>query len=320
MRSIGVIGLGGMGVGRLECLVAMKSVRVGALCTRDEGVLARQAERFGVQKATTDWQALLAEESLDAVCICTPNHLHAPMAEAAMLAGKGVLLEYPMGVSVDQVDRLVQTAERTGRALHVGATTRHEPQHRAVRDRLGELGEPVEVRGVLALPAVYKWYGDQEAMGSFFALANFHFVDQVVDWFGRPAWVSGSLWQQQAEGKISAISGSMFFGYDSGFSGHVNYTMGLPAQQPFLQFELICTEGRMTWQAGVLKHFRRHPDGAAETIPLGENDSQQRDTEQFVRELLGGPTAPAAAEAAVSSRLCLLAERSARSGHATLPV
>ncbi len=316
MKTIGIIGLGGMGAARLERLAAIESVRVEWLCTRRRDVLTRQAEAFGVDKTTTDWRAMLTDESLDAVCVCTPNYLHAEMAEAAMLAGKDVLVEYPMAIELDEVDRLVAVAEQTGRVYHAAATTRHESQYLAVKDRLATLGEPVEVRGVMALPAVYKWYGDQEVMGSFFALANFHFVDQVVAWFGPPAWVSGSLWQQKARGQISAISSSMFFGYESGFSAHVNYTMGLPAQETFLQFELIGADGRITWQDGVLKHHQ--PDGATETIPLDDCDSCLRDTRQFVAELLGESMAWPAAEAAISTRLCLLAERSARSGHVTL--
>lgn len=318
MKSVGVIGLRGMGAIRLKHLAGMERVRVDWLCTRNEAALARLGSEFGVDKTTTDWRAMLADESLDAVCVCTPNYLHAPMAEAAMLAGKDVLLEYPMGITLAEVDRLVAVAGQTGRVCHLGATTRHEPQHLAVADRLGELGEPVELRGVLAMPAVSKWYGNQDMIGSFFALANFHFVDQVVDWFGCPAWVSGSLWQREGGGEISAISASMFFGYDSGFSAHVNYTMGVPAQRAFLQFELIGVDGRVTWRERVLERTRR--DGSAETIPLVDSDCCQRDTEQFVAELLGEPMALPPAEAAVSTRVCLLAEQSARSGHVTLAV
>ncbi|HDZ19790.1 MAG TPA: Gfo/Idh/MocA family oxidoreductase [Phycisphaerae bacterium] len=318
MKTVGVIGLRGMGASRLKHLAGMERVRVEWLCTRDEAALAELGSEFGVDKTTTDWRAMLADESLDAVCVCTPNYLHAPMAEAAMLAGKDVLLEYPMGITLDEVDHLVAVAGQTGRVCHLGATTRHEPQHLAVANRLGELGEPVELRGVLAMPAVAKWYGNQDMIGSFFALANFHFVDQVVDWFGPPAWVSGSLWQRQGGGEISAISASMFFGYERGLSAHVNYTMGVLAQRAFMQFELIGVDGRMTWRERVLEHNRR--DGSAETIVLDDSDSCQRDTEQFVAELLGEPMAGPPAAAAVSTRVCLLAEQSARSGHVTLAV
>ncbi|MHC4563564.1 MAG: Gfo/Idh/MocA family protein, partial [Planctomycetota bacterium] len=142
MKTIGVIGLGGIGVDRLKLLAGMDSVRVTALSTRNETVLAECAETYGVEAIFTDWRDMLADESLDAVCICTPNNMHAPMAEAAMEAGKDVLLEYPLAVTLEELDALIAVAERTGRILHLGATTRHEPQHVAVRERLAELGEP----------------------------------------------------------------------------------------------------------------------------------------------------------------------------------
>jgi len=318
MKTIGVIGLAGMGLRRLECLASIGSARADHLCTLNEALLAERANQFGVDKTTTDWRALLADELLDAVCICTPNNLHAEIAEAAMLAGKDVLLEYPMAVSLEQVDRLVAVAEQTGRVLHVGTTTRHEPQHLAVRERLGQLGELVAVRGAMAMPEVCKWYGRPEAFGSFFALANFHFADQVADWFGPPAWVSGSLWQRQAGPELSATSASMFFGYDGGASGHISYTMGLPAQRDFLRFELIGTDSRFTWRDRVLTHHR--PDGSAEELLLVDTDPSLRDTEQFIRELLGEQPPCPPAEAAVTTRLCLLAEQSARSGHVAMPV
>ncbi len=318
MKTIGVIGLAGIGLQRLEHLSAHDDVRTDWLCTRNQSLLAERAQRFGAAETTTDYRTMLADDALDAVCICTPNNLHAPMAEAAMLAGKDVLLEYPMGISLDQVDRLTAVARQTGRLLHLGATTRHEPQHLAIAARLADLGEPVEFHGTLALSYVWKWSRDQDVMGSFFALANFHMADQVVDWFGQPQWVAGSLWQRETDGDITAISGSMFFGYESNFSAHINYAMALPAQGEFSQFELISTGGRITWRGGVLKLYQ--PDGSAETIELGDDDACKRDTWQFVEELLGEPVTLTPEAAAVSTRLCLLAEQSASSGHAMLKI
>ncbi|MHC4563693.1 MAG: hypothetical protein ACYS8X_13100, partial [Planctomycetota bacterium] len=213
---------------------------------------------------------------------------------------------------------LIAVAERTGRILHLGATTRHEPQHVAVRERLAELGEPVELRGVMALPFVWKWTRDQDVMGSYFSLANYHLVDQFIDWFGCPEWVSASLWRKESAGELVAISGSMFYGYPSGFSVHVNYPMAVPCQTTVIQFELMCTNARITWHGEVLT--RHSLDGSSEQIPLPPGDSCRRDTQQFVDEINGIAPRPDLAEMAIANRVCLLAEESARSGHATLRV
>jgi predicted dehydrogenase len=316
MKTIGVIGLAATGEDRLKSFTPSKDVRVDSICTLNESLLAQRAEQFGIDRTTTDWREMIADDSLDAVCICTPNNLHAAMAEAAMLAGKDLLLEYPMGITLDEIDRLLKVADQTGRVFHIGATTRHEPQHVAVRERLASLGEPMEIHGVLAWHEMWKWARDWSVMGSYFALANAHFVDHIADWYGAPEWVTGSLWQKLENEAVSAISGSMFFGYESGLSAHVNYTMGVPVQKAFLNFEVIGTESRITWRDDVLQqHFA---DGSSETIPLGENDSFQPDTDQFIAELHGEPMFPTPAEAAIPARICLLAEQSAHEGNVTL--
>lgn len=316
MKTIGVIGLAATGEDRLKSFASNQHVRVYSICTLNEALLAQRARQFGIERTTRDWREMIADESLDAVCICTPNNLHASMAEAAMLAGKDVLLEYPMGIALDEIDRLLGVVEQTGRVFHIGATTRHEPQHVATRERLASLGEPIEIHGVLACREMWKWATDWSVMGSYFALTNAHFVDHIADWYGAPEWVTGSLWQKLDNDAVSAISGSMFFGYESGLSAHVNYTMGVPVQKAFLNFEVIGTQSRITWRDDVLQqHFA---DGSSETIPLAENDSFQPDTDQFVSELLGGPMFPTPAEAAIPARICLLAEESARTGNVTL--
>ena len=316
MKTIGVIGLNGVGEDRLKALAKNPEATVHSLCTRNETLLADCAERFGVAKTTTDWQTMLTDDALEAVCICTPNYLHFPMAEAFMRAGKDVFLEYPMGITLAEVDRLIATAEETGRILHLGLNTRYETQQEAVKKLLPEMGEPVEAHCVIGWKELWKWAADKEVCGSYMALANFHFADQAVDLFGDPTWVTGSLFEWPADGPTEQISGSMFFGYDSGFSVHVNYAMGMPVQNEFSRFELIFTKGRMTFHEKALTVYRGPDEG--EVIDLPEERSQLIDTDQFVAELHGAPMDYPPARAAGSTRLCLLADQSAAQGHRTL--
>ncbi len=318
MKKIGIIGLGNMGVRRLEKLAQFESVRIAALSTRNKHVLAEQAAHWRVPMTSTRWSDITGKAGLDAVCICTPNDSHAEIAIAALRAGKDVFVEYPLAVTLEQLDELQAVAESTGRVLHLGATTRLEDQHVFVRERLSQWGEPIEARGVMALPYVWKWTTDQAVMGSYFSLANYHQADQFIDWIGPPSWVAASLWQREEAGKIAAISGSMFFGYHNGCSCHVNYTMGVPCQETILQFELICTDARITWFDQVLRVQKL--DGAAEIIDLPETDCVMLDTELFVQRILGELPAPDLTEQALPTRVALLAEQSAAEGGVTLAV
>src|SRR5690606_9313740 len=67
--------------------------------------------------ATDDWRQLVASPHIDAVDICTPNHLHAEMALAAIEAGKHVLVESPMALTVRDADALLKAAARKGKMV-----------------------------------------------------------------------------------------------------------------------------------------------------------------------------------------------------------
>jgi predicted dehydrogenase len=316
MKTIGVIGLNGVGEDRLKSFAKNADVTLHSICTRNESLLARRAKEFGVSNTTTDWQSMLADDTLDAVCISTPNYLHFSMAEAFMRAGKDVLLEYPMGITVDEADKLVAIAEETGRILHLGLSTRYEPQHLAIKELLPEMGQPVEVHCSLAWPELWKWAAEKEVCGSYMALAPFHFADQAIDFFGDPTWVTGSRIDLPADGPTEQINGSMFFGYDTGLSVYVNYAMGMPVQSEFSRFELIFTKGRITFYDDVLTVYRG--SDAGQVIDLPTPDGIRLETDRFVVELHGEPMDYPPARAAVSTRLCVLADQSAAHGHETL--
>jgi predicted dehydrogenase len=103
---------------------AARGARLGALATSD----AAKAEPF--RDFCPDlvvhgsYEALLADPAIDAVYIPLPNHLHVPWALKALAAGKHVLCEKPLGVSVEEVEELRAVVRQTGRHLQVGTMKR----------------------------------------------------------------------------------------------------------------------------------------------------------------------------------------------------
>lgn len=121
---------------------------VAATNWREES-LAKLAGRFRIPRTTTDWWKLAEAEDVDAVVIATPNVLHAEQAIACLRAGKHVLVEKPMAMSVAEADVMITAARDSGRSLMVGHCWRFHPAVIAVRDQIasGELGEVVKTRG-----------------------------------------------------------------------------------------------------------------------------------------------------------------------------
>jgi predicted dehydrogenase len=80
------------------------------LCGRDASSLASMAARWGWQETSTDWRAAIDRKDIDAVDICLPNHLHAPAAIAAADAGKIVMCEKPLALTVEDARAMARAA------------------------------------------------------------------------------------------------------------------------------------------------------------------------------------------------------------------
>ena len=85
-----------------------------AVCGRDHDKAAKVAANWGYASVETDWRALIARDDIDAIDICTPNIFHAPIAIAAAEAGKMVLCEKPLSMTVEEGERMVAAVEKAG--------------------------------------------------------------------------------------------------------------------------------------------------------------------------------------------------------------
>src|SRR3954470_24700729 len=86
------------------------TVRRTLLCGRDEASLATMAARWGWEETSTDWRTAIDRKDIDAVDICLPNHLHAPVAIAAAEAGKIVFCEKPLALSASDARKMTEAA------------------------------------------------------------------------------------------------------------------------------------------------------------------------------------------------------------------
>ena len=102
----------------------------------------KAAARLGAERAEADAEALATADDVDVVHLCTPNHLHAPLARAALAAGKHVVCEKPLALDGAEAESVTAAAEAAGRVATVPFVYRYNPMALEARARIaaGELG------------------------------------------------------------------------------------------------------------------------------------------------------------------------------------
>lgn len=176
--TVGMIGMGRQAyLVNMKQLLRMPDVQVVAVCDVDSWRLenARSAVDKHYRgagaaggavgcKAYVDYQELLARDDIDAVMISTPDHWHAPMALAAMKAGKDVSLEKPITRTIAEGRALSDAARKLGRVFRVDSELRSIPSvHRAAElARNGRIGEIRTV--IVGVPGSDKACPPQPAM------------------------------------------------------------------------------------------------------------------------------------------------------------
>lgn len=154
-----------------------------------------RAERFAQEYGATayfDHRALLERDDIDLVSICVPSGLHAAIALDAMQAGKHVLVEKPIAITLEDADRMIALSEATGRTLGVVLQNRYNPpmqQLRATIDQ-GKLGKLYLGNACVRWyrPQSYYedgWHGTWAMDGGALMNQSIHHID-ALQWFMGP--------------------------------------------------------------------------------------------------------------------------------------
>src|ERR687886_642717 len=124
--GFGIVGVGMVTRYHAAAIARTEGARLVAVCRSNPEQAAEAEERFGVS-CEISYEALLARPDVDAVCICTPSGLHASQAIAAARAGKHVLVEKPMALTLADADAMIAACERAEVRLSVCLQWRARP-------------------------------------------------------------------------------------------------------------------------------------------------------------------------------------------------
>lgn len=183
-----VLGAGFMGRVHVEQIRRLGNVDVVALAAITEDEARQFGQNYGIARTTADWRSLLADPSIQAVHVCTPNALHFPMSKAALENGKAVLCEKPMTLTVAEARELVELAKTTNLANCVNHNLRYYPCLQQIRQMVahGDLGEILIVNGTyfqdwLLYDTDYNWRVEREANGALRCMGDIgsHWMDMI---------------------------------------------------------------------------------------------------------------------------------------------
>src|SRR4051812_29405879 len=168
---VGVIGLGFAGTTALDAFRSLAGVEVVALAGQERPRLEELGTTRGVPHLYHDWEDLVAREDLDIVSIGVPNHLHHPIALAALGSGKHVFCEKPLAPTGALAQEMVDAAMRHDRVLEIAFNHRRRADVQYLRRYLDEhdIGRIYHARASwrrrAGIPGIGSWFTNKAMAG-----------------------------------------------------------------------------------------------------------------------------------------------------------
>ncbi len=196
--GVGVIGLGGISsYVHLPGLQLCPQAEIVALCDSNPDLLRQRAGEYAVAHTFKEYGDLLQHPTVDAVVIATPTIMHAPIALAAVAAGKHVLVEKQLGMTYAETVQMYEAAERAGVRHMTAFTYRFVPAMRYLKHLLdqGTIGQPRHLRiaRLMDLPETNLGWRQQRALAGAGEVGDMgaHRIDFCHDLIGPIARVMG---------------------------------------------------------------------------------------------------------------------------------
>ena len=293
---VAVLGLGFMGATHMRALGEISGAELRAVYDGDEKKLAGDLSGAGgnlaVSTAPVDFshvrrhrqiEALLADDSIEAVDICLPTWLHDMVAVEALRAGKHVLVEKPMALDGYGADRMLAAARRSKRVLMAAQVLRFSPAYvalrQAVRQRQYGRALAATFRRRCAAPSWSEWFGDPELSGGGVFDLLIHDVDMALDLFGKPQTVSAAG-RINREAGVDLMQAQLF--YEDGTLVSISGGWHHAGTYPFsAEYSVVLEGGAIEYSsAGCAPTL--YAGGSEEVLELSGGDGYRAEIEYFL--------------------------------------
>ncbi|MEM4246194.1 MAG: Gfo/Idh/MocA family oxidoreductase, partial [Candidatus Bathyarchaeia archaeon] len=224
----------------------------------------------------------IEDKKVNLVDICTPTYTHRSIAVEAAKAGKHVLVEKPIALTLKDADAMIEAAEKSGVKLMVAQVIRFFSEYRKVKELVdkGTLGEPIIARGLRAGPlpgwGIKSWFKDQRLSGGVGVDMAIHEID-VMRWIfnddvKRVYAKVGRFVRKDAKMDDHAL---MILRFNRGGIAHIEVSWAVPQEYPFTYaFELAGTKGFV--------EFNNHSMTPITIMAGGRVERFSPDTEKWV--------------------------------------
>jgi predicted dehydrogenase/threonine dehydrogenase-like Zn-dependent dehydrogenase len=290
--AVGFIGAGNYASATLlPRLAGLGDVSLAHVATTRSLSAANAQRRFGFTTASTEADAVLNDESLDAIFIVTRHHTHADLVCRALRTGKAVFVEKPLALTSEEVDRIVEVVAETGNdRLMVGFNRRFAPLFTEMKSQIGSVSSKSVARYLVSAGplAADSWYGNEALEGSRFTGEGGHFIDTL-------SWWVGSLPEE-----VYAVSGpgqddvQVSLRFENGASGVITYATNGNVRFPKETFDAAAdgSSARLdNFRKAMVWTGRGHRTTRARG---GQDKGQANQLTQFVKAALTGSAMPIA--------------------------
>ncbi len=303
---LGVVGVRNIGKNHIRHACTLEGVKVVAVADTDPERIALVEEEFGAMQTFGDAADLFACDDVDAVVLPLPNHLHAPMAIAAMEAGKHVLVEKPIAHTVAAADTMIAARDASGKTLMVGMNQRFKSTNVSLKNAIAagaigrvQMGRTAWIQRDLN---VKFWERGDWAMsmensgGGPVSDLGIHRLDLALYFLGFPKVASVTGQCYYGIGKKVGAAGGRDYQIEDGGVGLITFTNGTSLVLEASYFQMSPVVGQYTRLYGekgsidtsLEDQLYCFTDGELRPAPLEpDTNSAKSCVEHFVRVLRG---------------------------------
>jgi predicted dehydrogenase len=221
-----LIGLGWWGQTHIRAHENSQKVRIDTVVDLDPDLAKKTADAIGARTAPS-FEAVLADDAIDAVILVTPHSMHTDQIVAGAAAGKHIFSEKPFALSKSEAERSVTAAETAGIQLGLGHNQRYGAPQTAIKDMIdaGELGEIMHMEGNTShdtLSGPHPWRHDvKQAPGGGLWHMGSHFLDLFQHYVGSIT----EVYAQALDRIIPRDTASALLTFECGASAYIGNVM-----------------------------------------------------------------------------------------------